>query len=99
MTAAGLAAFAARRISKTVIYAFEQKEPATFSAEQIKLFKANKAAWAFWGKQPPGYKQGSTFYVVSAKREETRERRLAVLTSDSADGVRLGEVIGKKRER
>ena len=71
MTAAGHAAFEARRTSKTGIYAFEQKEPATFSAEQIKLFKANKGAWAFWEKQPPGYKQGSTFYVVSANAKKS----------------------------
>jgi uncharacterized protein YdeI (YjbR/CyaY-like superfamily) len=99
MTAAGIAAFEARSANKTGIYAFEQNEPAAFSPEQEARFKSNKAAWAFWQKQPPGYKQVCTFYVTSAKREETRERRLMLLIDDSEKGVRLGEATGKKREK
>jgi len=45
---------------------------------------------AFFQAQPPGYRKVATFYVMSAKREETRARRLATLIRDSASGRRIG---------
>ena len=54
-----------------------------------RMFKADKAAWAFFRAQPPGYQKLMTFYVMSAKQRETRERRLAVLVKSSAEGKRI----------
>jgi uncharacterized protein YdeI (YjbR/CyaY-like superfamily) len=95
MTAAGLAAFAARDEARTKKYSFE-REASAFDPAQQRAFKANKSAWAFFQAQPPGYRKVATFYVVSAKQEETRARRLATLIDDSARGRRLGVATGKK---
>jgi uncharacterized protein YdeI (YjbR/CyaY-like superfamily) len=97
MMPAGIAAYAARRVDKTGIYSFEQTEAITFSAAQQKQFKANKKAWTVWQLQPPGYKRTATFFVTSAKREETQQKRLLLLIDASEQGLRLAEVVGKKR--
>ena len=99
MMPAGMAAFEARSSAKTGIYSFEQQEPVQFSAKQLKTFKANQAAWAFWMRQAPGYQRVCTFFVTSAKRPETQERRLALLIADSAQGVKLAEAVGKSRKK
>ena len=78
MSAAGLAAFAARDPKKTGIYSFEQKNP-KFSAAALQTFQASPKAWKFWEAQPPGYRRLITHWVTSAKQEATRERRLARL--------------------
>lgn len=95
MTATGIKVFEARQAHKIGIYSFEQKKHALEPAQE-KQFRANKKAWTFWEAQPPGYKRVSTHWVTSAKREETRARRLAQLIADSAAGRRLGEETGKK---
>jgi uncharacterized protein YdeI (YjbR/CyaY-like superfamily) len=86
----GLRAFEGRDPKKSGVYSFEQRENATFSADHEKEFKGNRGAWAFFQAQPPGYRKIATFYVMSAKREETRARRLAALIRDSAAGRRIG---------
>jgi uncharacterized protein YdeI (YjbR/CyaY-like superfamily) len=88
MTAAGRAAFANRRAAKTAIYAYEQA-PATFSRSQIATFGKNRAAWAFWQAQAAWYQRTATYWVTSAKREETRLRRFDQLVADCAAGRRL----------
>jgi uncharacterized protein YdeI (YjbR/CyaY-like superfamily) len=52
-------------------------------------FKANPSAWTFFASQPPGYRKTAVWWVVSAKREETRAKRLATLISDSAASLRI----------
>ena len=52
--------------------------------------QANAAAWAFWEAQPPHYRKGAAHWVMSAKREETRQKRLATLIADSAAGRWIG---------
>jgi uncharacterized protein YdeI (YjbR/CyaY-like superfamily) len=89
MTPAGLAAFEARDLSKTSRYSFE-REAASFSPAQQGQFKADKKAWSFFEQQPPGYRKIATFWVVSAKQEETRARRLASLIKECAQGRRIG---------
>jgi len=53
------------------------------------LLKKNKAAWNFFGKQPPSYRKMIGWWIISAKKEETRMIRLAKLLSESAKGKRL----------
>jgi uncharacterized protein YdeI (YjbR/CyaY-like superfamily) len=94
MAPAGLAAYERRDPKKTGIYSFENR-PREFSPAFKKKFQANKKAWEFFEQQPPSFKRVSIFYVMSAKQEETRKRRLALLMESSAKGVRIG-MLGKK---
>ncbi len=84
----GLAAFERRATEASPAYSFEQRA-ASFSPGQEKRLKANRAAWEFFSSQPQYYRRLATWWVTSAKREETRERRLATLIEDSASGRRL----------
>jgi uncharacterized protein YdeI (YjbR/CyaY-like superfamily) len=86
MRPAGLAAFERRTEAKTGIYSYERGEDAVLSKEQGRAFRANREAWAFFQRQPPWYRRTATHWVVSAKKEETRSRRLATLIEDSASG-------------
>jgi uncharacterized protein YdeI (YjbR/CyaY-like superfamily) len=89
MTPAGEAAFAARREDKSAVYSYERRHEAAFDAEQKAQFRANKPAWAWFSEQSVSYRQLATFWVVSAKRPETRARRLATLIECSAEGRRV----------
>jgi uncharacterized protein YdeI (YjbR/CyaY-like superfamily) len=82
----GEAAFARRHPDRTGVYSFEQPDEPALTPEQIAQFQADPEAWAYWQARPPGYKRTATWWVVSAKREETRARRLATLIEDCAAG-------------
>jgi len=99
MAPAGLAAFEARRPERTGIYAFELRHSARLEPAQEKHFRANRVAWEFFQSQPPSYRQTAVYWVVSAKREETRSRRLAQLIEDSAAGRRLARLTPPGRSR
>jgi uncharacterized protein YdeI (YjbR/CyaY-like superfamily) len=86
MQPAGLAAHAARTAAKTGVYSFEQRKKATLPEAMRRRFEGNRAAWRFFQAQPPGYRRTATWWVISAKREETRERRLDTLIADCAKG-------------
>ena len=88
MAAPGLKVFEARDQALTARYSFEREAP-VFEAAHLKAFKANRAAWDFFEKQPPGYRRLATFYVTSAKRPETRAQRLDRVISTSAAGKRI----------
>ena len=83
MQPAGLAAFAARRENRSVIYSYEQRA-AEWTEPYHSQFKANAAAWAFFDAQPPGYRKKLCWWVVSAKQEATRLKRLEKLIAESA---------------
>jgi uncharacterized protein YdeI (YjbR/CyaY-like superfamily) len=89
MTPAGEAAFAARREDKTAVYSYERRHEAEFEAEQEATFRANKRAWKWFEAQSPSYRALATFWVVSAKRPDTRARRLGTLIECSAEGRRV----------
>jgi uncharacterized protein YdeI (YjbR/CyaY-like superfamily) len=86
MRAAGVAAFERRSDDRTAIYAYEQRKNAKLDAAQERRFKANAQAWNWFQDQPAGYRRTATYWVISAKKPETRERRLAQLIEDSAAG-------------
>jgi uncharacterized protein YdeI (YjbR/CyaY-like superfamily) len=94
MTPAGEAAFAARREQHTGVYSYERRHEAAFDAEQEAAFRSNEAAWEWFGAQSPSYRATATFWVVSAKRPETRARRLATLIECSATGRRVPALSG-----
>lgn len=90
MTKAGLTVYEGRNPDKTNKYAFEQRETAKLLPAMEKKFRANPRAWAFFQAQPPGYRRLLSFYVMSAKQDATRLRRLDRLIRDSAAGRRVG---------
>jgi uncharacterized protein YdeI (YjbR/CyaY-like superfamily) len=86
MLPGGLRAYDERREGKTGIYSYEQREAAELPAEHEERLRADSAAWDFWTSRPPSYRKAAVWWVVSAKREETRERRLASLIEHSQSG-------------
>jgi uncharacterized protein YdeI (YjbR/CyaY-like superfamily) len=95
MHPAGIKAFEARRGDRTGIYAYEQRKNAKLSPAYERQFRANKKAWKFFQSQAPWYQRTATYRVISAKREETRLKRLAELIKDSG----LGQPIKELRRR
>lgn len=92
MRPAGGIAFAARRADRSGVYAFEQKEEPRLDAAAEEAFRAETTAWEFFVAQPPGYRRTAIWWVVSAKRAVTRDKRLAQLVADSGAGRRLGHL-------
>ena len=85
MQPAGLKAFAAKKEYRSGIYAYEQR-PAELVEPYASQFRRNKAAWKFFQAQPPYYRKTLTWWIVSAKQEETRLKRLEKLIEISAKG-------------
>jgi uncharacterized protein YdeI (YjbR/CyaY-like superfamily) len=81
----GVRAFGAPRKTRTPDHRLR-----SFTAAMVKTFRSNKKAWNFFQLQPPGYRKLCTFWVMEAKLDATRERRLATLIADSAAGRRIG---------
>jgi uncharacterized protein YdeI (YjbR/CyaY-like superfamily) len=91
MMPAGLKALAARDPERSGIYSFENR-PRKLEAAFERKFKADKKAWEFFQSQAPWYRRTAGWWVRSAKREETRLRRLERLVSDSHQGARLAHL-------
>jgi uncharacterized protein YdeI (YjbR/CyaY-like superfamily) len=84
MRASGEAAFAARREDRTGIYSFEQPGDPTLTTDEEARFRSNDAAWEWFSARAPSFRKQALHWVISAKRPETRERRLLTLIEDSA---------------
>lgn len=95
MMPAGIAAWEKRDPAKPGVYAFE-REAAAFDTDAEQRFRRHRAAWRFFQDQPPGYRRLVTHWVVSAKRADTRERRLAALIDYSARRERLPQTSRPK---
>jgi uncharacterized protein YdeI (YjbR/CyaY-like superfamily) len=94
MAPPGIAAFEARDPARAGLYSFENRH-VTLDAAFETRFRAKAKAWKFFDAQPPGYKRLAAFWVMSAKREETRERRFTTLVDDSGKGARVASLVGK----
>ena len=79
MHPAGLAAFEKREGSRSEIYSYEQRKSARLPRQYADLFQKQSVAWAFFKAQAPWYQRTTTWWVVSAKKEETRLKRLSTL--------------------
>ena len=88
MTDAGRAAHAARVDNDDAGYTYQRRD-ADFDGARRKAFQANKSAWKFFEAQPPGYRRLATWWVMSAKREDTRDARLKKLVDASANQKRV----------
>lgn len=85
MRPAGLAAFEARKANRSGIYSYEQRS-AELVEPYAKRLRQNKAAWMFYQVQSPSYRKAVNWWVVSAKQEATRLRRLGQLIERSGQG-------------
>ncbi|MDL1897278.1 bacteriocin-protection protein [Anaerolineae bacterium CFX7] len=88
MQPAGLAAFHGHDKKRTRQYSFENR-PQTLNAADEKKFRADKKAWTWFHAQAPSYQRAALWWVVSAKQDATRARRLDALIADSRAGVRV----------
>jgi uncharacterized protein YdeI (YjbR/CyaY-like superfamily) len=88
MHPAGLAAYEARDPERQNRYSSENRN-AALSLQEENTFRANKKAWENFSAFPPSYRRPAVWWVVSAKKPETRERRLAALIDDSAAGQKI----------
>jgi len=98
MHPAGFKAFAARNEKKSAIYSYEQRKSARFTRAQEKQFHANKTAWEFSCSQAPWYQRVCTYWVISAKREETKLKRLSELIGHSQNQRRIPRLISTKKK-
>jgi uncharacterized protein YdeI (YjbR/CyaY-like superfamily) len=89
----GLKAFNERDESRSKLYSYEREVAELDDASQ-KRFRANKKAWDFFQAQPPSYRKTASWWVMSARREETRVKRLAALIEGSEKGQRLPTIVG-----
>jgi len=92
MHASGVKAFKARDKKKTRLYSFE-RAAATLPAAFVDKLRANPKAWACFEAAPPWYKRTATHWIMSAKQEATRERRLALLVESCARGVKVSPIL------
>jgi len=96
MHPAGLEAYERRDPKRTGIYSFEN-EPVGLSPEYEKTFRQNKKAWKFFEEQAPYYKKLSIHWVMRAKKEETRLRRLQHLIERAEKGLKTGVIDAKPK--
>ncbi|MDB5069712.1 MAG: hypothetical protein JWM87_823 [Candidatus Eremiobacteraeota bacterium] len=92
MRPAGLRAFERRTENRSQIYSYEQRDEAVLDHAAEREFRANAAAWTFFQSQPPWYRRTAIYWVMTAKKDDTRRRRLATLIDDSAHGRRIKQL-------
>ena len=98
MRPTGLAAYEARDPGRTAIYSYE-REAAALTDDEVGRLRANAAAAADWDRRPPSYKRAILYWIVSAKKPETRARRLDALIDASAAGEPVGPMRPPGRQR
>ena len=84
----GRAAFLKRDEARSRIYSYENR-PQGLDRDGEAALRKDGAAWKFFEAQPPSYRRTAAYWVMSAKRPETRERRLNVLIESSRKGERI----------
>jgi len=98
MHASGLEAFSHRTEARTGVYSFERHAAAKLTPAEEKKLRANAKASKWLDAQAPWYKRAVLHWVTSAKREETREERLATLIADCAAGQRIKPMRVSRKE-
>ena len=96
MRPAGIAAYEARDPDKTAIYSYE-REVAALTDDETARFRANTEAWADWDRRSQSYRRTITHWIASAKKPETRARRLDALIEASAAGEPVGPMRAARR--
>jgi uncharacterized protein YdeI (YjbR/CyaY-like superfamily) len=100
MTPAGLAAYEARDRLQTPAAWFDERRP-ELSPQLLRVFRANGKAWTHFQAQAPSYRHMTAHWVMSAKKEETRARRLGILIDCCARGRKIPplEALARPRQR
>lgn len=96
MHPAGRKAFNERDPERSGSYSYEQR-PRGLDGSYEKRLRAHRKAWDFFQAQPPSYRRAASYWVTSAKKEETRLRRLATLIDDSANGRTIAPLTRRPR--
>ena len=96
MRPAGLAAYEQRTEERSGVYAYEQRDAATLGDDYERQFRANEQAWAFFQAQTAWYRKTATWWVVNAKKDETKPRRLVTLVEDSASRRTITQLTRRK---
>lgn len=91
MRPAGMKAFDKKDEKRSEVYSFERKAIALSKKYEVQ-FKESKKAWAFFSSLPPSYQKPAMWWVMSAKQEETRIKRLLTLIKDSAEGLKIKQL-------
>jgi uncharacterized protein YdeI (YjbR/CyaY-like superfamily) len=94
---AGLAAYARRDEERSRVYSYDRRQKVELGTELERLFRARRRAWDYFSRQPQGYRRLVIHWVASAKREETRRRRLDQLIECSAAEQRLPQLARTPR--
>jgi uncharacterized protein YdeI (YjbR/CyaY-like superfamily) len=97
MHPAGLRAFEARREDRSGIYSYERRHEAVLDPAFERRFRAVPQAWAWFEAKAPSYRQAAIRWVMTAKKDDTRERRLQRLIDDSAAGRTIGPLTSPAR--
>ena len=97
MRPTGLKAFEKRTDEKSAIYAYEQRESAQFDEGHEGQFRANQRAWDWFHAQAAWYKRTATWWVVSAKKEETRLKRLATLIECLDQEKKIDQILSPRK--
>lgn len=97
MTDAGRAAFAARRDDRSNRYTYEERGIIAFTPAMERTFRRRRTAWKHWEQETPSYRKIATYWVVSAKQDATKDRRLAELIERCANGERLSHITPRRR--
>jgi uncharacterized protein YdeI (YjbR/CyaY-like superfamily) len=98
MRPAGLKVFRERDRAKQVVYSYEHR-PKRLSPGYARTFKANRRAWTWFAAQAPSYRRVAAWWVMNAKREETRVRRLGTLIASSERGTKAPPFILGPKDR
>lgn len=81
MLPAGKKAFEARDEKRSRVYSYEATQSTPLGPQEEKALQASKKAWAYWEAQRPSYRKTVSYWVMTAKKEETRKRRLEQLVA------------------
>lgn len=94
---AGLDTYAKRTTNKSGVYSYENRKSAVLSRAALQQFKSNLKAWKWFKQQAPWYQRTVIWWVTSAKRADTQQKRLGILIDDSAAGRRIGALRSDKK--
>lgn len=89
---AGRAAFAKRDEARSRVYSYENRPQGLDEASE-KEFRMHRTAWRFFDAQAPSYKRTAAYWILSARQEQTRKRRLTLLIEHSQNGERLPQFV------
>ena len=95
MTPAGEQAYEENK-HKSGLYSYE-KPLAALEAVETRLFRKNKKAWNYWEAQPPGYRKLVLNWITTARKPDTRAKRLATLIEDSEAERRIAGYDWRKK--